>query len=95
MTDENNNPVDPFEQLKQEAEQIKEKWDKEVVNCPECGTEVLKDNIDEAVATAETHDAERHDGERTTFVNGMLLPSDEVVQAANETIEHLKGQDHD
>lgn len=89
-TDENGVPVHPLEKLKQEAEKKQERREKEVVHCPECGTELLKDDIEDAVETAEKHDESRHDGERTTTVNGMLLPSDDVVEAAEDALSKLR-----
>lgn len=89
-TNEDGVPIHPLEKLKQEAEKKRERREKEVVHCPECGTELLKDSIEEAVETAEKHDKSRHDGERTTKVNGLVLPSDEVI----ESIEHVTQEKH-
>lgn len=85
----NEPPVHPLDRLKQKAEEINERRKKERVYCPECGTEVLKESIEDAVETAETHDEKRHDGERTTKVNGLLLPSRKTVEAAQEFVEKL------
>ncbi len=89
MTD----PVHPLEKLAEEAEKQRKRAEKERVHCPECGTELLKDSIEEAVETAEKHDDSRHDGERTTKVNGMLPPGDDVVEAAQELFGGVASDD--
>lgn len=82
-------PTNPFEELKKKGEEIRKRRESEVVSCPECGTEVLKDTIEEAVATAEEHDEKRHDGEHVSRVNGVPVPGDEVVEAAQNVVEKL------
>lgn len=74
MTDSSDEPIHPLEKLKQQAEEAQKRREKEVVACPECGTELLKDSIEEAVDTADKHDEKRHDGEPTTKVNGIVPP---------------------
>jgi hypothetical protein len=46
--------------------------------------------VEEALDTADTHDENQHDGERTALVNGMLPPSDELAEAASEAVEQLR-----
>lgn len=62
----------------------------ERVRCPECGTTTVVATVEEALDTAETHDDQQHDGERTALVNGMLPPSDELAEAASEAVEQLR-----
>lgn len=84
-------PKHPLEQLKEQAEEAKKRHEKEIVSCPECGTELLKDDIEEAVNTAESHDQNRHDGNPTTKVNGIVLPelSEEEKQQIQDAVEKL------
>jgi len=84
-------PVQVLEKLKQEAEEQKKRREKEVVHCPECDTEVLKDSIEAAVEAAETHDESRHDGEPTTKVNGIVPPefSEEEKEQVQEAVRSL------
>jgi len=84
----------PLKRLKQAAEERRKRSEKEIVACPECGTEVLKDDIEDAIETAETHDESRHDGEPTTTVNGIVPPQfseeeKEQIQDAVETIREV------
>lgn len=81
----------PAEKLLEAAAENAKRREKEVVECPECGTEILKDTVEEAIETAEDHDESRHGGERTTLVNGMLVPSDDVVSAAEDAMETIHG----
>jgi hypothetical protein len=74
MTDGDEEAIHPLLRLKKQAEEQRERREKEVVHCPECGTEVVKDSIEAAIETAETHDESRHDGEPTTKVNGIVPP---------------------
>lgn len=83
-------PAVGLAKMKQEAKRREERAESEVVACPECGTEVLKDDLEDALDTAETHDDKRHDGERTAMVNGMLPPSDDLAEAAQKTVEKLR-----
>lgn len=80
----------PLQRLKEQAEERMERAQKERVHCPECGTEVLKDTVEEAVETAETHDEKRHNGKRTSKVNGILIPSDKVARAAGKAVQKLR-----
>jgi len=89
-TDENGVPIHPLEKLKQKAEKKRERANKEKVHCPECDTTLWKETMEEAVETAENHDESRHEGERTTKVNGFLLPSDELVNAAEDALETIQ-----
>lgn len=83
-------PAVRLAKMKKEAEKRRERAEKEVVACEECGTEVLYDDIEEAVETAERHDEKRHDGERTATVNGIPVPSDDLAEAAQEAVEKLR-----
>jgi len=85
-------PKHPLEQLKEQAEEAKKRREKEVVSCPECGTELLKDDIEGAIETAESHDEQRHGGEPTTQVNGIVPPefSEDEKQQIREAVESLK-----
>jgi len=91
-TDDDGVPIHPLEKLKRDAEEARKRQEKEVVSCPECDTEVLKDDLKAAIAIAEGHDESRHDGERTAEVNGMLPPSDELVEAAEQAINEVTKQ---
>jgi len=82
-------PAVRLAKMKKAAEKHRERQENEVVECPECETEVLYEDIEEAIEAAETHDEKRHDGERTTTVNGLLPPSDEVAGAAREVVEQI------
>jgi hypothetical protein len=59
------------------------------VHCPKCGTSVPKKDLGAAVDAAETHDENLHGGDQVTLVDGMTLPSDEVVEAAQEVLEKI------
>lgn len=86
---DNDIPTHPLERLKSNAEKSSERREKEVVRCPECGTEVLKESFDDAVETAINHDENRHDGEGVTQINGMTVPSDDVAAAAEDALDYL------
>jgi len=92
-TDEDGVPINPLEKLKREAEKKRKRQEKEVVHCPECDTEILKNTIEDAVATAENHDNRQHDGEATTKVNGMVLPSDDVVESVEHALRTMEEND--
>lgn len=82
----------PLERLKQRAEEQRRRREKEVVQCDECGTEVLKNSIEEAVEVAENHNESRHDGESVATVNGIRLPdfSEEEKQQIRDGVEKLQ-----
>lgn len=87
-------PVHPLERLKKSLEKAEERAEKERVHCPECDTTVWKESVEEAIEAAENHDEKRHDGDRTTKVNGMLPPSDEFVEAVEDAFRsHNTGGD--
>ena len=88
-------PNHPIEQLRKKGEEIRKRQEKEVVYCPECETEVLKDDIEEAVRTAEKHDESRHGGEKTAKVNGINPPefTEEEKQAVQDAVEALKADE--
>lgn len=69
--------------------------DEEKVHCPDCDTTTWADTIEDAVNKAEKHDDAQHDGERTTEVNGMTLPSDDAVEAAQDAVNTLQQHDID
>jgi hypothetical protein len=85
-------PKHPLERLKEQAEEAKKRREKEIVSCPECGTEILKDDMQEAIETAESHDEQRHDGERTTLVNGILPPefTEEEKQMIQNAVSRIQ-----
>lgn len=68
-------PIHPLKRLKQEAEKRLRRQEQERVHCPDCGTTIWKDSIEAAIETAENHDEKRHDGEQTTTINGVPVPS--------------------
>lgn len=80
--------------LREQAEEAKKHREKEHVECPECGTELWKDNIESAVETTEQHDEKRHGGEPTTLINGILPPqfSEEEKQQIENRVEELRTQ---
>ncbi|MFW6435904.1 MAG: hypothetical protein ACOCY1_05930 [Halovenus sp.] len=84
-------PVTPLQKLKKVAEEKEDRREKEVVACPECGTEVLKDDIEVAIQVAENHDEQRHDGKRTATVNGIVPPrfSDDEKQQIQDAVQSL------
>lgn len=69
--------------------------DGEKVHCPECGTSTTSPTMEDAVETAETHDERMHDGEQTTLINGVPVPSDDVAEAAKEALRHLDPEGDD
>jgi hypothetical protein len=85
-------PVHPLEQLKKQAEEARQKREKERVHCPECGTTVWKNSMEEAVATADTHDEKQHDGEATAKINGILPPqfTEDEKEQIQEAVRLLK-----
>jgi len=86
----------PFhKKVMEAAEEAKERREKEVVACDECGTELLKDSIEEALDTAESHDEQRHGGEPTTTVNGMVPPqfSEEEKEQIQKAVQKLADND--
>jgi hypothetical protein len=85
-------PINPLEKLKQQAQEAKKRREKEVVTCPECGTEALKDSIKEAVEVAEQHDEKRHGGNRTAKVNGFLPPqfSEQKKEQIQQAVRSLR-----
>lgn len=76
--------------LAQAAEEAAKRRDKEVVQCPECETEVLKDSFEDAIEVAIDHDEQRHGGAGITLINGMAVPSDKVADAAEDVLEKIK-----
>lgn len=62
-----------------------------VISCPECGTRARVGSLEEAVEKAENHNEKAHDGENTAKVNGIPLPSDELVGAAEDFFEKVNG----
>jgi len=82
----------PLKRLKKQAEEAEKRQEKEVIYCPECGTEVLKDSVEAAIETAKKHDGERHDGKATTKVNGIVLPqfSDENKAKIQQAVRSLR-----
>jgi len=92
---DNSNALKRFQRLKQQAKPANEECEKEKVHCPECGTTVWKNSIEDAVEAAEKHDRRRHDGETKTKVNGITPPSfsqDEKEQVQN-AVQMLKMND--
>lgn len=85
-------PTHPLERLNQRADKAQKRAEKEVIRCPDCGTEVYKESIEAAVNVAETHDEMRHDGEPTAEINGMLPPSfsDEEKEQIQQAIRDLE-----
>lgn len=85
-------PIHPLRRLKKQAEEQNKRRDKEVVHCPECGTEVFKDSLEAAVETAEAHDESRHGGEPTTKINGIVTPkfSDEQKEQIRDAVWSLQ-----
>lgn len=79
------------EQMEKQAEERRKRRENEVVSCPECGVEVFKPDMEEAVETAEKHDDMRHDGEPTTQINGIVPPDfdDEELAQIEEAVEQL------
>jgi hypothetical protein len=69
--------------------------DEEKVHCPECETTVWKDDIEDAVEAAESHDDQQHGGEQTTLVNGILVPCDETAAAARKAINTISERTHE
>lgn len=49
--------------------------------------------MEQALEKAERHDENIHDGKRTSLVNGILPPSDGVVEAAEEAVEYIRSGD--
>lgn len=88
MSDDNRFKT-PHEKLLEKAEEVRKRKEMEVVECEKCGTEVLKDSLEEAIDTAEDHIEKRHDGERVATVNGIVPPSDETAEKVKETIEEI------
>lgn len=81
----------PLERLAEEARKANERRSKHKVRCEACETEVLKDDLDAAVETAEDHD-DRND-DHTITIGGMPLPSDELAEAAENLVKELRGDD--
>lgn len=86
-------PAVTLAKLQREAERRNERAEKEVVSCEACGTEVLKDDLEDALEAAETHDRKRHGGRRTAEVNGIAPPRDETAEAAENLVEELRDRD--
>lgn len=84
--------IHPLERLKQQAEEARKKREKERVHCPECYTTVWKDDMESAVETAEQHDEQRHNGEATTKINGIVPPqfSGERKEQIRDAVESLQ-----
>jgi len=82
-------PVHPLERLKQQAKEARKKQEKERVHCPNCGTTVWKDTIEDALKTQEKHDEQRHNGEPTTKINGIVPPdfSEQEKQHIQDVVE--------
>jgi acetyl-CoA carboxylase beta subunit len=84
--------VHPLKRLKQQAKERKKKAEKEKVHCPECGTTVWKDSMEEAIDVQEQHDGQMHGGERVTLVNGIRPPefSEEEKQQIRDAVQSLQ-----
>jgi len=90
-------PLHPSERLKKqarEAKEAKERQEKEVVHCPECETELLKDSVEEAIEAVDTHDEKRHGGKPTTRVNGIVPPqfSEEEKKQIRDAVRSLRAR---
>lgn len=80
------------QQLIEQAEKQRKREEKEVIKCPDCGTEVLRDDIETALKIAENHDENRHSGEPTAKVNGIVPPqfSEEEKQQIQNGLSALQ-----
>jgi len=85
-------PLLRLQRLKEEAEEAEKRREKEVVHCPECGTELLKASVEDAIETADSHDENRHGGEPTTRVNGIVPPqfSEEEKEEIQDAVRSLQ-----
>lgn len=85
------NPITFKRRIKEKAKKLEERREKVVVACDDCGTEVLKEEMEDALEVADSHDSMRHDGERFATVNGIKPPrfSEEEEQEINDTLEEV------
>jgi len=79
---------------KEELEKQRKRANQVEVHCPECDTFSWYDDMETAVEKAEKHDDNRHDGDATTEVAGIVPPefSEEEKQEIRDAVDQLQGQ---